>query len=144
MQLTDNFTLEGLCYSDTALRRGLDNTPNSGNIHYLQRLSEELLEPAWALLGPFHINSGFRSPAVNQAVGGAQNSAHMDGRAADIAPLHMSLTEAFDACRALPFDQLIIECGAWLHLAIARDGETPRHQTLKATGGPGAWHYEPA
>ena len=143
MQLSEHFTLEGLSFSETALRRGFDNTPNAGETHYLQRLCDEILEPVWAQYGSLHVNSGFRSLVVNQVVGGATNSAHLDGRAADVVPQHLSLQEAFDAIRgsALPFDQIIFECNAWIHLAIARDGVEPRRQALRATGGPGAWHY---
>ena len=131
--------------SDTALRRGIDNTANAGEIDNLRRLCVELLEPAQAILGvPFQINSGFRSPELNQAVGGAKGSAHMDGRAADFVPKGLSLHECFDALRksSLPYDQIILECGSWIHLAIARTGVDPRREALTAKGGPGKWSYE--
>ena len=144
MDLSPSFTLEQLTFSSTALRLGLDNTPNAGEISNLGALCDTLLEPAQALLGTtFTVNSGYRSPSLNQAVGGAVGSAHMDGRAADVVPQHLSLQEAFDAIRgsALPFDQVIIECNAWIHLAISKSGTEPRHEALKATGGPGHWSY---
>lgn len=117
-----------------ALRRGLDNTPNAGEIRNLQALAETMLEPIRAMLGvPLHINSGYRSPSVNAAVGGKGNSAHLDGRAADFVPIGMYLRDAFEKIKAsdLPFDQLILEYGSWIHVAIARQGVDPRRQVLE-------------
>jgi hypothetical protein len=56
----------------------------------------------------------------------------------------MDLREAFDRLRSsdLPYDQIIFECNAWLHLAIAKAREIPRRQALTATGGPGHWAYQ--
>lgn len=141
MILSPHFTIEELTHSDVALRKGLDNTPNAGECDNLARLCDTLLEPARALVGPLRVNSGYRCPAVNQAVGGATGSAHMDGRAADVVPANIH--DAFDLLRSstLPFDQLIFECGSWLHMAIAREGEEPRREVLTATGTPGKWAY---
>lgn len=146
--LSPNFTLEEMTYSATALRRGIDNTPNPQHIAELKRLCDTLLEPARALLGvPFHIDSGFRSPALNTAVGStAPNSAHLFGRAADVVPQNSDLRACFDKIRhsPLPYDQIIIECNAWLHMAIAPVGTQPRRQSLIASGSPGHWSYQPA
>ena len=144
MQLSPNFSLEEMSHSDVALRRGLSNVPNAGEVANLQRLAEQLLEPVRALLNaPLHVNSGFRAPALNQAVGGAIGSAHMDGRAADVVPVGMSVEDAFLRlkCSDLPYDQLILECGSWLHLAVPKTGVDPRQQVMAAKGGPGAWKY---
>ncbi len=143
--LTPHFTLEELTRSDVALRKGIPNAPNAAQIANLERLAETLLEPLrWALGVPLKVNSGYRCPDLNAAVGGATNSAHMDGRAADLVPVDMPLLEAFKEIvrSGLPFDQLIIECGAWLHVAVAREGEQPRQEALTASGGPGHWKYE--
>jgi zinc D-Ala-D-Ala carboxypeptidase len=145
-QLSPHFTLEELTYSQVAARRGLDNAPHTSDLANLARLCETLLEPARLILGvPVHVDSGFRSPAVNGAVGGAPGSAHLVGRAADLLPIGMSVHEAFDALRsdALPFDQLIFECQAWIHIAIAADGQEPRRQVLIASGYAGHWTYLP-
>lgn len=144
MSFTSHFSLAELSHSDVALRRGYDNTPNDREAANLQRLIEQLLEPARALLGvPMHINSGFRCPAVNAAVGGAQNSAHMDGRACDFVPVGMDLVAAFTALAHsdLPYDQIIIECNAWIHVAVAKVGADPRRMAMVAGGGPGKWFY---
>lgn len=144
-QITPNFSLEELTRSQTALRLGIPNDPDDAQVQNLARLCHDLLEPARAILGvPFHVDSGFRCQRLNAAVGGAGTSAHLDGRAADIIPQGLDLQVCFDELRKsdLPYDQIIFECHAWIHLAVARPGETPRRQALTATGGPGAWHYQ--
>jgi len=143
--MSEHFSLESLTFSQTATRKGIDNTPPQQAIDSLNLLCSTLLEPARALLGcPFRVDSGFRCEALNEAVGGARTSAHLDGRAADCIPEGMDLQAAFDKIRLsdLPYDQVIFECQAWIHLAIARDGETPRRQALTAAGGPGHWTYQ--
>lgn len=144
MNLSEHFTLQELTASGIALRTGLDNTPDAPHVANLTRLCEMLLEPVRSLLGvPLHINSGYRSGLVNAAIGGAMNSAHMEGRAADFVPIGFPLREAFDVLRTsgLPFDQIIFECAAWIHIAVAPN-DSPRKEALTATGGPGSWHYE--
>ena len=143
--MSEHFTLEDLTRSQTASRKGIDNMPPQQAIDSLNLLCSTLLEPARALLGvPLSVDSGFRCEALNEAVGGAKTSAHLDGRAADLVPQGMDLQAAFDKLRTsdLPYDQIIFECRAWIHLAIARPGETPRRMALTAAGGPGHWTYQ--
>ena len=143
--MSEHFTLEDLTRSQTASRKGIDNMPPQQAIDSLNLLCSTLLEPARALLGvPLSVDSGFRCEALNEAVGGAKTSAHLDGRAADLVPQGMDLQTAFDALRKsdLPYDQIIFECKAWIHLATARPGETPRRMALTAAGGPGHWIYQ--
>lgn len=143
--LSEHFTLSELTFSELALRQGFDNTPSEAVVTNLGRLARELLEPVRAILGvPLHINSGYRSPDVNAAIGGAVNSAHMEGRAADFVPIGIPILAAFHDLRiavGLPFDELIYECAAWIHIGIAAEHLEPRREALVATGGPGAWHY---
>src|SRR5574341_916111 len=97
----------------------------------LVRLAADLLEPARALVGPLHVNSGYRSPALNAAIpGSSKTSRHMDGLAADVYPLEMDLRDAYDrlAQSGLPFDQLIWEYGRWIHIGGALHGQEPRLQ----------------
>lgn len=145
-QLSHNFTLQELTRSQAAFRLGVDNQPGPSELANLARLAHDLLEPVRTLLGvPLHVDSGFRCEAVNKAVGStSKHSAHLDGRAADIIPVGMDLREAFDKIRhapGLPLDQIIIECNAWIHLAIAPAGQQPRHMALEAIGKPGQWAY---
>jgi zinc D-Ala-D-Ala carboxypeptidase len=147
VKLSPNFTLEELTFSATALRLGMANTPNELQISNLMRLCVMVLEPARALLGvPLHVDSGFRSRPVNDLVGGASDSAHLHGRAADIIPIGLDKIKAFGMLRTsllLPFDQCIFEALSWVHLAIAPAGSQPRRQVLTARGRPGQWTYLP-
>lgn len=108
----------------------------------LRRLAVDLLEPARALVGRLRVNSGYRCPALNAAIGGSKTSAHMDGLAADVFPLDMDLADAYQrlAQSGLPVDQLIFEFGRWIHIGAPKHGAEPRMQRL-AIFAPG--HYEP-
>ena len=84
-QLTKNFTLEELSHSNTAKAKGINNTPSEKEIDCLRLLAVRLLQPLRdAYNEPFIINSGYRSPETNKAVGGVPNSQHTKGQAADI------------------------------------------------------------
>lgn len=134
MELTRHFSLDELTRSEVALRKGLDNVPNSDQIINLKILCRTLLEPIRHLLNcPIHINSGFRSKAVNKAVGGAVKSAHLEGRAADFFPIGEYLLKSFETIRQsdLPYDQLIFEQGAWIHISFSHQ---PRRQAMKTNG----------
>lgn len=120
------FDLKELIRSETALARGIDNTPAPDAAARLRLLAGRLLDPARELWGaPLTVNSGYRCPALNAAVGGAATSQHLLGEAADIT------TGAPDGNRRLfemisgsdlEFDQLIDERGySWLHLSY-REG----------------------
>ena len=85
MQLTENFSLAELVKSETALRIGLDNTPGDAEIENLRILCENILQPLRTAYGRgIKVNSGFRHPNVNAAVGGSRTSDHCRGQAADI------------------------------------------------------------
>lgn len=119
MNLSNSFTLEQFTFSETAIRKGLDNTPNDEQIANLTDLAQSL-ERVQQLLGPLHISSAFRSPKVNAAIGGSSTSAHMEGYAADFTC--PSFGTPLEVCKAiaasdLSFDQLIQE-GTWAHLSI--------------------------
>ena len=121
--LTEHFTLEQLTYSETAVRKGLDNTPDAETIENLRELAETL-EQVRELLGcELHIQSGYRSPKVNAAVGGSKKppSAHMAGYAADfVAPDFGTPLEVCEAIEAsdIEFDQLIHEFDNWVHISV--------------------------
>lgn len=143
-RLSTHFTLSEMTRSQAALRLGVNNAAPTEAVSELRRLCAALLEPVRALLGvPLFISSGYRCTTLNQAVGGASTSAHLAGRAADIVPAGVSLQTAFEMIRlsALPFDQVILECDAWVHVAVAEAGHAPRRQALTASGGPGHWSY---
>lgn len=143
-QLTDHFSLEELTESQTAARRGIDNTPTPAILDNLTRVAQ-MLERVRTALGakPILVSSGYRSPALNKAVGGASNSAHLNGLAADFTcPAFGSPQEI---CRkiqtsGIPFDQCIFE-DTWVHLGLAAAGQKPRQQLLTARFGSGATTY---
>ena len=131
------FTIDELCASDTAERKKIDNVPNADARLRMQRLIEQLLDPIRAAWGsPITVNSGYRSPALNRAVGGVPTSQHVKGEAADITVgstadnkrLFDKIVELQKAGR-IAFDQLIDESGySWVHISY-RAGNN-RNQVL--------------
>lgn len=126
------FTITELSKSSTAIQKGIDNTPNPDIIKNLERLVEHILDPLREKFGkPIIVNSGYRCPALNKAVGGSKTSHHMTGLAADITGgsvaknrILFSLIQELD----LPFDQLIDEKNyKWIHVSFS---EKPRKQIL--------------
>jgi zinc D-Ala-D-Ala carboxypeptidase len=114
--MTPHFTLKELTFTN---HREFDNTPNAVQINNLQRLAE-FLEDVRSVLGkPIIIDSGFRSPEVNQAVGSTSVSQHLRGCAADFRVHGMTPAEVVKAIHGsnLPYDQLILELG-WTHISI--------------------------
>ena len=83
MRITDNFTLEELIRSDR--HPDIDNIPLPEERSNLIALTVHVLQPLRDIYGkPMHVNSGYRSPALNRAVGGVPTSQHVKGQAADI------------------------------------------------------------
>ena len=132
--LSPNFSLDEFIFSQTAARLGIDNTPDARILKNLQRLATTLEQVRGALGNlPILISSGYRSPTLNRAIGGAPNSAHMDGLAVDFTcPRFGSvLATARAVARSnILFDQVILEYGRWVHLAIAEDTEVARGELL--------------
>lgn len=141
--LTAHFTLAEL----TRTSQGMPNVPGDGPLLELMHLAKMVLEPIRELWGcPVGVNSGYRSPEVERArrkLGPADplpSSQHMKGQAADIRPLGIPFSDAFEAVwlSDLPYDQLICERvgGAeWVHVSIAPMGRQPRRQALYTTDG---------
>ena len=120
MKLTENFSLEEMIASEIGARRGLDNTPNATEIANLVRTAG-LLEQVRKVLGkPIIINSGFRSKAVNDAVGSKDTSQHRIGCAADIRVPGMTPKEVVEAIvkADIPYDQVIREFDSWTHISV--------------------------
>lgn len=146
--ISEHFTVEELTFSDVALRQGFDNTASPAVLAQLTRWATLIGEPVRALLGvPLRVNSGYRCQALNAYIGGATDSDHMYGCAADLLPLGLNLSIAFAKIQAsaIPYQQLIFECNSWLHVSCVRDPSVaPRRQCLLASGGPGNWSYRDA
>jgi hypothetical protein len=124
------FSISELTRSETALLSGIDNTPSPAVKARLDLLARRILDPVRELWGaPLIVNSGYRSPPLNRAVGGAASSQHIRGEAADIttgsAEGNRRLFEMIIAS-FLEFDQLIDEHNySWLHLSY-REGKNRR------------------
>ena len=120
MKLSPHFDLAEFTISQTASRLKLDNTPDADTIERL-KITAEAMEEVRALLGkPILISSGYRSPAVNKAVGSSSTSGHVKGWAVDFICPSFGTVKA--VCRVLAkskidFDQLIEE-GSWIHISF--------------------------
>ena len=139
MRLTRHFMLSEFTRSSTADARGLDNSPGTEHLANL-RLTALGLEQVRALLDDrmIRITSGYRSPAVNRAVGGVANSAHALGFAADFTVDGMTTLQVCQRIRdsRIAFDQLIYEKSRGIaHLSF--DPTRLRRQVLTQAGGPG-------
>ena len=120
------FTIGELCKSDTALAKGIANTPDNTTIERMQALMEECLDKVREMWGkPIGVNSGYRSAELNRAVGGVANSQHLCGEAADISTgTKENNRKLFDLIVAsdISFDQLIDESDyKWLHISYCKD-----------------------
>ena len=134
MKLSSHFTLEELIASDTAVRFGLDNTPNAEVIENLKRLCSLILEPLRDLVhAPVHINSGYRALEVNRKVGSKDNSQHVKGCAADIKVQGVTSDELIKVIigAGLPYEQVIREFDQWVHVSVPNNPHTlPKRQEL--------------
>ena len=126
-QLTEHFTLEEMCKSDTAVRKGIDNlTTDETIISYLRSVCAHILEPVRENFGiPFAPTSGYRCPALNAAVNGSSRSQHCKGQAADIELAGVDNFVLADWIESnCTYDQLILEyyksgepSSGWVHVS---------------------------
>lgn len=140
--LSPHFTLAELTASDTAAMRGIDNTPDANATEQLSDLANDTLEGIRTICknNPVIISSGYRCPELNAAIGGATNSAHKYGCAADFTVPGFGNVKA--VCKAiepymkdLGIDQLIYENNSWVHVGRAiPPSTTPRMQALTING----------
>ena len=127
-------------YSRTALRRGIDNTPTEDHKTNMIELAENIFEPLRSYVGgPIKINSFYRSPKLNKAIGGSSKSQHCNGQAIDIDDTfgRMSNAEMYEFIKQnLDFDQMIWEFGDdsnpnWVHVSYVSPQQN-RNRCLKA------------
>lgn len=129
-QLSKNFSLEELIASNTAKIKKIDNTPSVKIIKNLEKLCKQVLQPIRDKYDhAITITSGYRSPKLNAAVGGAKNSQHLKGEAADIKCSATSKAELFNLIKdmiskgEIKVGQLIWEYGTkkepnWIHVSL--------------------------
>ena len=151
MQLSKNLALAEVIRSETAKRKGISNMPTPQHIENFKKLAENVFQPIREHFGvPIHISSGYRSKALNTAVGGSLSSQHCSGEAIDIDMDGTSITnkQIFDFIKEnLNFDQMIWEFGTdtnpdWVHVSYESSGKQ-RKQILKAVKAGGATKYLP-
>lgn len=135
MNLTPHFALEEFTNSATAMRFGIDQTPLPEVVMHLRVLAATLEVVRALLLHRLRISSGYRSPKLNAQIGGAADSAHLYGYAADFTcpefGTPLAIAEAISTS-GIHFDQLIYE-QTWVHLSIA---PALRGEVLTANFGP--------
>ena len=137
MRLSANFTLAEFTKSQTATRKGLDNTPGDEHLENAKALFENVVQKVRNNFGVTVINSGYRGPALNEAVGGSSKSQHCKGEAVDI---ECPGTGNYDVAKwieeNLDFDQLILEFyngkdprSGWVHVSY-KNKDDNRKQCL--------------
>ena len=136
------FTVNELCKSSIATKKGIVNVPSAEERANLEALIANVLDPlreAWGK--PIVVNSGFRCERLNKAVGGAAGSQHKTGEAADIEAVTRDPADnrrLFELVRklGLPFDQMINEFGYdWVHISFSRIRRRGQVLEAKKSGG---------
>jgi len=139
-RISKNITYNEAIFSNTAKRKGIDNKPNDEQISNMMSVAEMIFQPLRSYVGgPIKITSFFRSPELNQAIGGSSSSQHCKGQAMDVDDVygHKTNAEMFMYIREnLDFDQLIWEFGddknpSWVHVSYV-DKQENRNRCLKA------------
>jgi len=140
MKISDHITYAEAIHSQTAKRKGIDNTPNPNQIEAMKVLAEKVFEPLREWVGgPIKVNSFFRSPELNTAIGGSKTSQHCKGQAIDIDDVYGYKTNSdmyHWVKENLNFDQMIWEFGTdtqpnWIHISYVSE-DNNRNRCLKA------------
>ena len=151
MKLTENFSLKELTSSQTAERKGIDNTPSAEHQENLKSLCEMILQPIRDHFGQVvSVSSGYRSPELCVAIGSSTQSQHAKGEASDFEIFGVSNKELADWIdENLDYDQLILEYwkgedepnSGWVHCSYTNGNN--RKQYLRAYKENGSTKYEP-
>ncbi len=147
--ISKHISMKEATRSATALRLGLNNTPTEEHLDNMKLLASKIFEPLRSWVGgPIRINSFYRGPELNKAIGGSTRSQHMIGQAVDIDDTYGYKTNAemFNYIRGnLDFDQMIWEFGDnknpdWVHVSYVNPGEN-RNKCLVAYRQDGKTQY---
>lgn len=125
--------LEEFVFSETASRKGFDNTPPKEALDNLGRVATLLEQVRKIINRPIQITSGYRCKELNQAIGSSETSQHRRGCACDFKVKGMTPNEVVKAIIAsdIQFDQLIREFDSWTHISVPNAIYlTPRNQAL--------------
>lgn len=145
-RLTPHFTLEEFTFSQTATRKGIDNTPHEGILDNLCILANGMEDVRNLLNAPIHVSSGYRCPELNDLLGSKRTSQHIKGLACDFTSNAYGSPQIIFAdiiSSDIPYDQCLLEFDRWIHISFVEDGGTPRKQAL-IINGEGAMIYQPS
>ena len=120
-QLSKHFSLEELTFSETALRRGIDNIPSTDILMRLTNTAAAMEEVRYELAHPIYVSSGYRCLKLNRAIGSKDTSAHILGYAVDFTcPGFGNPKDVWEHIGSLnlKYDQLILEFGRWIHISF--------------------------
>ena len=135
--ISKHFALHEFLRSEAAARNDISMEPTTTVLANLTHLAREVLDPIREAAGcPIIVTSGYRPRELNTLIGGAANSDHLYGRAADIHALGHDVDWLLSVIRGiaptLPIKKCIVEFGAWIHVSIDL-GDFPRREFLTAT-----------
>jgi hypothetical protein len=151
MRISDHITYKEATRSNTATRRGIDNTPGDYEVSNMIGVAKNIFEPLREWVGgPIKINSFYRCVDLNSAIGGSSRSQHCEGRAIDIDDIfgHKTNAEMFHYIKDnLNFDKLIWEFGDdknpdWVHVSyISNDENRGRVMVAERVDGKTKYRY---
>lgn len=144
MKISKNFSMREFTKSQTATRLGIDNNPTEEHTQNIVALVENTLQPIRDVFGPVNLSSGYRSDALNEAIGGSKRSQHSKGQAADFEVSGMANIELAEGIvgSGIEFDQLILEFpdvndpeAGWIHISYNTEGNRKQVLTAVREGG---------
>jgi len=152
MKLSNYLSLAEVTRSDTAKRKGISNEPTAEHLENMKTIAVEVFDKVREYFGvPIFVSSGYRSAALNKAIGGSSTSDHNLGRALDLDQdghgNGVTNADVFNFIKnTLEFDQLIWEFGTdknpdWVHVGYRKGAN--RKQILKAVREGGKTKYVP-
>lgn len=145
MKLSANFTLSELTDSPTAKKLGIENVPTPEHLENMKYVCDKILEPVRAHFGkPVQINSSYRCPELNKAIGGSTTSQHVNGEAVDFEIPGISNKVVADwVSENVDFDQVILEFfnpkegpnSGWVHASIRKTGGNRKQKLVASKDG---------
>ena len=144
MKLSKNFSLREMTRSGTAIRNGIKNAPNEGQLVALTALCQSILQPLRDHFGSISVSSGLRVPELNKLIGGSATSDHCKGFAADFEVKDPAVSNMFLAQyikKNMKFKQLILEFyeskegpnSGWVHISYDPAGDNPGTNIKRAS-----------
>jgi len=131
VMMSDDFTYREFVHSDTAIKHGIENKPDSLHIRNGKVLFNNTIQKIRDYWGPVIVTSGYRNPLVNQLVGGVADSQHMHGQAVDFYVPGHNLKKIFEWCvDNLKYDQIILY-NSWIHISYVSEKQNRNEVIIK-------------